>query len=53
MIKKLGILTAYLGVIFTLNAQSECETDYAIYINEYKMKNYDEALKNYRKVFKN
>ena len=53
MIKKFGILTALLGMVFTLNAQSECETDYAIYRNEYKQKNYDEALKSWRKVFKN
>lgn len=53
MIKKLGILTALLGLVFTLNAQSECETDYAIYRNEYKQKNYDDALKAWRKVFKN
>ena len=38
MIKKFGILTALLGMVFTLNAQSECETDYAIYRNEYKQK---------------
>ena len=53
MIKKIGILTALLGMVFTLNAQSECETDYAIYRNEYKQKNYNEALKSWRKVFKN
>ena len=53
MIKKIGILLALMGVVFNLNAQSDCETDYAIYRNEYKQKNYDEALKSWRKVFNN
>jgi len=53
MIKKLGIIITLLGVTCTVNAQSECETDYAIYRNEYKQKNYDEALKSWRKVFAN
>ena len=30
-----------------------CETDYAIYRNEYKQKNYEGALKTWRKVFFN
>ena len=53
MIKKIGILIALIGFVLTTRAQSECETDYAIYRNEYKQKNYEEALKSWRKVFNN
>ncbi len=53
MIKRLGIIVVLLTVAFSIQAQSECETDYAIYRNEYKQKNYDEALKSWRKVFMN
>ena len=53
MIKKIGIIIALIGFTFTLSAQSDCESDYAIYRNEYKQKNYEEALKTWRKVFVN
>ena len=53
MIKRLGIIIALFGTVLTIQAQSECETDYAIFRNEYKLKNYDEALKSWRKVFVN
>ena len=53
MIKKIGIIIALIGFTFTLAAQSDCESDYAIYRNEYKQKNYEEALKTWRKVFVN
>ena len=51
MIKQLGIILALLGVTITVNAQSDCETNYAIYRHEYKQKNYEEALVSWRKVF--
>ncbi len=53
MIKRLGIIIALFGIVLTVQSQSECETDYAIFRNEYKLKNYDEALKSWRKVFVN
>jgi tetratricopeptide (TPR) repeat protein len=51
MIKQLGIILALLGVTITVNAQSDCEKDYQIYRNNYKQKNYEEALVSWRKVF--
>ena len=51
MIKQLGIILALIGVIITANAQSDCEKDYQIYRNNYKQKNYEEALVSWRKVF--
>ena len=51
MIKQLGIILAILGVTITVNAQSDCEKDYQIYRNNYKQKNYEEALVSWRKVF--
>jgi len=42
------IMSSILGL-----SQSSCETDYAIYRNEYKQKNYEEALKSWRKVYNN
>ena len=53
MIKKFGIIITLLGLTFTLSAQTDCESDYAIYRNEYKQKNYEGALKTWRKVFFN
>ena len=53
MIKKFGIIITLLGLTFTLYAQTDCESNYAIYRNEYKQKNYEDALKNWRKVFFN
>ena len=51
MIKKLGIILALIGGTITANAQSDCEKDYQIYRNNYKQKNYEEALVSWRKVF--
>ena len=51
MIKKLGIILYLIGVTITVNAQSDCEKDYQIYRNNYKQKNYEEALVSWRKVF--
>ena len=51
MIKKLGIILALIGITITVNAQSDCEKDYQIYRNNYKQKNYEEALVSWRKVF--
>ena len=51
MIKQLGIILALIGVTITSNAQSDCEKDYQIYRNNYKQKNYEEALVSWRKVF--
>jgi len=51
MIKKIGIILALIGVTITANAQSDCEKDYQIYRNNYKQKNYEEALVSWRKVF--
>ena len=51
MIKQLGIILALIGVTITANAQSDCEKDYQIYRNNYKQKNYEEALVSWRKVF--
>ena len=53
MIKKFGIIITLLGLTLTLSAQTDCESDYAIYRNEYKQKNYEGALKTWRKVFFN
>ena len=51
MIKKLGIILYLIGVTITVNAQSDCEENFAIYRNEYKQKNYELALVSWRKVF--
>ncbi|MDG2059005.1 MAG: hypothetical protein P8J34_02490, partial [Flavobacteriales bacterium] len=51
MKKKLSVLLLLVGVGFSTFAQSDCETNYAVYRNEYKQKNYEEALKSWRKVF--
>ncbi|MGY8989367.1 MAG: tetratricopeptide repeat protein [Flavobacteriales bacterium] len=51
MIKQLGIILALIGVTITVNALSDCEKDYQIYRNNYKQKNYEEALVSWRKVF--
>ena len=53
MMRKIGILIILLGIAFTTRSQSECEKNYAIYRNEYNQKNYEEALKSWRKVFNN
>ena len=53
MMKKIGILIILIGIAFTTRSQSECEKNYAIYRNEYNQKNYEEALKSWRKVFNN
>tara|TARA_B100001029_G_scaffold174138_1_gene173885 strand:- start:254 stop:1519 length:1266 start_codon:yes stop_codon:yes gene_type:complete len=49
--KKLVFMLMFVTFSFVSNAQ--CEEDYAIYRNEYKQKNYDEALKSWRKVYNN
>ena len=49
--KKLVFILTLVTFSFVSNAQ--CEEDYAIYRNEYKQKNYDEALKSWRKVYNN
>ncbi len=51
MTKKLGIILSLIVPTVTVNAQSDCETNYAIYRNNYKQKNYEEALVSWRKVF--
>jgi len=51
MIKKLGIILALIVVTTTVNAQSECDTNYTTYRLQYKAKNYKEALVYWRKVF--
>ena len=53
MVKRFLIILIILGSGMVLKAQTVCETDYAIYRNEFKQKNYQEALKSWRKVFKN
>ena len=51
IMKRFLTLILLLGTMFGSYSQTECETNYTVYRHEYKQKNYDEALKSWRKVF--
>ena len=51
IMKRFFTLILILGTVFGSYSQTECETNYTVYRHEYKQKNYDEALKSWRKVF--
>ncbi len=51
MNKILAIIVALIVGTITVNAQSDCEINYAIYRNDYKQGNYKEALVAWRKIF--
>ena len=51
MIKTNGVILMLLIVSFYSFSQDNCAQDYTIYRNEYKQKNYDQALESWRRVY--